>query len=309
MSPADRAVYSEFCERHALPWYWQPWWLDVVCGPDGWGAALAGREPVQAILPYYRSRRWGLPIVTMPPFTTYGGPWAVHPPGTQQTGRYAREHKWYAELIRQLPRVAWYQQAFPPSATNWLPFYWQGFRQTTRYTYTFEMAPDTHTLLARAKGSLRTHLKKADSRVEVFRDDTAYAAVYQLYQASFRRKGLHAPHPPALFARLHAVLQAQGQSACWCARDRRDGALSAGLYLLHDRQRVAVLLGGATDAGLQAAAMPRLYAEAIAFAHARGASFDFEGSMDPGIEQFFRNFGATMQPYHLVSRFLLPRRQ
>src|SRR5689334_24058521 len=42
----------------------------------------------------------------------------------------------------QLSRYKLFFQAFHPSSSNWLPFYWSGFRQTTRYTYVIEDLTD-----------------------------------------------------------------------------------------------------------------------------------------------------------------------
>ncbi|MFC7669981.1 hypothetical protein ACFQT0_23400 [Hymenobacter humi] len=46
-----------------------------------------------------------------------------------------KEHALLEELIKQLPDFAAFKQNFYPTATNWLPFYWLNYRQTTYYTY------------------------------------------------------------------------------------------------------------------------------------------------------------------------------
>lgn len=37
--------------------------------------------------------------------------------------------------------------------------------------------------------------------------------------------------------------------------------------------------------------------------HGATRIFDFEGSIDPGIERFYRSFGARQTPYFEVTRF------
>jgi hypothetical protein len=34
--------------------------------------------------------------------------------------------------------------------------------------------------------------------------------------------------------------------------------------------------------------------------------FDFEGSMNPGIEHYFRGFGGVLTPYYTVNKALIP---
>lgn len=38
-------------------------------------------------------------------------------------------------FIDNLPKFDYFNMNFHYSITNWLPFYWRGFKQTTRYTY------------------------------------------------------------------------------------------------------------------------------------------------------------------------------
>jgi hypothetical protein len=44
----------------------------------------------------------------------------------------------------------------------------------------------------------------------------------------------------------------------------------------------------------------------IEAAHARGLDFDFEGSVLPGVEAFFRSFGGQLRPFYRVTKFPSP---
>ena len=51
-------------------------------------------------------------------------------------------HKVCAKLIEQLPKKALFQQNFHYNFTDWLPYYWAGFEQSTRYSYVLENLSD-----------------------------------------------------------------------------------------------------------------------------------------------------------------------
>lgn len=307
-----KAQYLEFCASGYVPMHLQPWWLDAVCLPEHWGVALAmdGRGSVIGALPWYKKVRWGLPVVQTPPFTTYAGPWLCYPtePNFKLQSHYAFEKKVCTELIQQLPKYAFFLQNFRPELLNWLPFYWEGFRQSTRYTYIFDQTTDLATITAGMKNTLRSDLKKAAKLVGYQQENDAWEIVFQLNTASFQRKKRRQPYDSATFKRLHTTLCNRQQMACFLARDVASGAPHAGLYLAFDDKQAVVLLTGIVTEHKSSCAIFGLFFEALKFCRERGLSLDFEGSMEPGIEHTFRAFGARQQPYFQVwkakNRFL-----
>ena len=302
---SDKERYTEFCRGVYVPLQLQPWWLDAVCGgPDQWSVALAcdGADQIAGVLPYFLTRRRGLRVIQLPPFTAYAGPWLQYPKPLSLKGnsRYSFEHRMYKQLITQLPRVALFHQTFRPEIQNWLPFYWAGFHQTTRYT---ALLPDTADLSALYKGlkhTVRTDLKTAARATEVVRENDP-ALLFRLNGASFARKRLRQPYDRETFLRLDAALVERRQSAGFIARDRQTGAPHAGLYLAFDNRQASVLLAGFDPTlGRQSRALHGVYWEAICFCSERGLSLDFEGSMDAGIGRVFRAFGAQLTPYFRV---------
>ena len=125
--------YRDFClTAPDVPVFAQPWYLDA-CAEDGaWDAVLAeeaGR--VVAALPYFYKEKGPWRWASMPLFVKWLGPYVL----PEFRGVLKKEHELLEALIKQLPDFAAFKQNFYPTATNWLPFYWQKFRQTTYYTY------------------------------------------------------------------------------------------------------------------------------------------------------------------------------
>lgn len=299
-----KARYDAYCKQGYVPLHHQPWWLDAVCGAGDWDVALATLDSGQiaGALPWYSGRRWGFKMLQLPPFSAYAGPWLRYPEtdNLSPRRRLSFEKKVMTDLIRQLPRAVFFRQNFRPEVTNWLPFYWAGFQQTTRYTYILPSAADLETTVRGFKNTLRSDIKKAE-RFTLLQQDTAdWQTVFMLNRRSFERKGRRQPYNEETFERLHAALQARSRSRCYLALDRADGRPSAGMYLVFDERQASVLLTGTEPALKYQGAVYSLWREAIRFCAERSLSLDFEGSMDRQIERSFRAFGAPLVPYFQV---------
>lgn len=291
--------YTDFCQNHYVPLQLQPWWFDAVCQNGTWDVCLSrdGSGTVTGVWPWYLTRRFGFSVIQQPPLTSYGGPWLRYPANAQKHPEF--EKKVLDDLVKQLPRTAFFQQHFFPDIQNWLPLYWAGFRQTTRYTYIFDELSDPEKIKAGFKNTLRTDLKKAGKAVDNHCEDDA-VLLFQLHEMSFHRKGRRPPYPPGLFMRLYTALRERGHSVIFIARDRHSGTPHAGLCLAFDTRRASVLLTGADPVYKTHCAVWGLFWEAIRFCSERDLSLDFEGSMDRDIERGFRAFGARLAPYHRI---------
>lgn len=295
-----KSRYADFCQNLYVPLQLQPWWLDAVCSAGEWDVCLTtdGGGVLTGVWPYYRMQRFGFSFIRQPPFTTYGGPWLRYPANAQKHPEF--EKKVFDELVQQLPRTAFFQQNFHPDVQNWLPLYWRGFRQTTRYTYIFNDLSDLEKIKAGFKNTLRSDLKKAGQAADMCREDDATTLLFQLHEMSFQRKNRRPPYSFESFQRLYSALTERRQAAIFIARDRRSKAPHAGLCLAFDERCASVLLTGADPAFKTHCAVWGLFWEAMQFCSERGLSLDFEGSMERDIERGFRAFGAHLTPYHQI---------
>lgn len=311
--PDRKARYADFCQSHYVPMHLQPWWLDAVCSEGRWDVCLAtdGGGKILGAMPFYKTRRLGLSVIQQPPLTSYAGPWLNYPQNLKPHKRLDFEKKVLDDLIRQLPRTAFFQQNFHPDVQNWLPFHWAGFRQTTRYTYLFDDLSDLEKIRAGFKNTLRTDLKKAAQAVEILQENDAAELLFQLHEMSFSRKNRRPPYSFETFQRLCSALAERRKATIFIARDKNKsvahlrgvphlGVPHAGLCLAFDERRASVLLAGADPTFKSSCAAWALFWKAMEFCSERGLSLDFEGSMERDIERGFRAFGAQLTPYHQI---------
>jgi Acetyltransferase (GNAT) domain len=279
------------------PWrsvvFRRPWWLDAV-SEHGWGESTVeegGR--VRAHLPY-AVRRLPLGAVALgsPPLTPWLGPWL---------GDGARgAHDLTAELIDRLPRFDWFSQTFDPQVTDWLPFHWKGFSAVTRYTYRLGDVGDPDRVWAGIGDKTRNVVRRAQRDV-VVRDDLPVDDMLRLVGATFARQDLDVPFTPELLRKVYQAAVAHASGKALYAVDG-SGRVHATAMIVWDEHWTYYLLGGGDPQLRQSGATSLLIWEAIRFAAGVSQGFDFEGSMLPGVERFFRGFGAQQVPYFAVRK-------
>ena len=285
--------------REEAPLFLRPWWLDAVA-PGGWAEVVVRRGgKVAARLPYVLSQARGLRTLGLPPLTQFLGPWFAGLP-EKSAPRLALEKDLMFGLIDALPGYDVFRQRFHHSVSNWLPFYWRGFEQTTRYTYILSGLDDPDRIWRDFQENVRTDVRKAE-KLLVVREDLGVAELYPLLLATFRRRGLPPPWSRALVERVDAACAARGARSLLIAEDAA-GRRHAGALIVRDGRTAFYLLGGGDPELRSSGASSLVLWRAIRECAGRVAEFDFEGSMNESIERFFRAFGGVQTPYHQVTK-------
>lgn len=296
----QREIFRKWCAlRNDIPLFLRADWLDTITDETGWDVVLVGKEnDVQAFLPYFKKRKLGFDIITMPPMTPYLGPWLHYPEGQKQATRLAFEKKMMEALIDQLPPTDRFVQYFHPQVTNWLPFQWKGFTQTTRYTYILNDLSDVNAVYDGFQGNIKREIKKAEAQhhtVQVQEVSTLYA----LLRLDYAAKGKRLPISEDYLTAVHRHLQATGRGVVFLAQDDNGTSLGS-LLLAWDTQSAYFLAGAADPKAKTTGVMSLLLWEAIRHASTVTHAFNFEGSMIEPIERFFRAFGGVQTPYFEV---------
>ncbi|GAA4054006.1 hypothetical protein GCM10022409_46340 [Hymenobacter glaciei] len=293
-----KAHYHDFCRTAPdVPVFAQPWYLDACAGGGTWDVVLAEEKGrVVAALPFFFKQKGPFRYVTMPPFVKWLGPYLL----PEFRSQLPKEHELLQALIVQLPAFASFQQNFYPTTTNWLPFYWQQYRQTTYYTYRLKQLRHLTQVEAGLGTGIRRDIRLARQQVRVVHD-RSLEEFYRVNMLSFQRQKLPAPYSLAQFRQLDAALASAGTRELFFAVDEKDQVHSVA-YLIWDATTAYFLLAG-DDPALRASGAGVLLAwEAICFAsEVLGLDcFDFEGSMLPGVERIRVRFGAVQTPYFFV---------
>lgn len=282
------------------PLFYQAWWLEAVA-PGRWGYAAARRgSDLAAVLPYVRRiNPLGQMTLAMPQLTQTLGPW-LRPCEAKSAKRLAEQKDLMNELIEDLPPHSRFAQRFHPSITNWLPFYWKGFQQTTRYTYVLGPLNDLDSIWRGFASNIKTDIRKAEKQVEVVASGNLGRFI-EMQSMTFARQGQRLPFTRGFLERIDAALETRQARSILFAVDSQE-RVHATLYLAWTKAGAYYLMGGANPELRGSGASSLLVWRAIQLAATVAASFDFEGSMIEPIERFFRAFGARQTPYFHITR-------
>lgn len=273
------------------------WWLSTV-GDVRVLACFAGNQIIAGI-PLYFEKHFGITVCTMPKLTQTWGVVMRSPEGKAVVAA-ARETKILRAFALHLSRYRLFFQGFHPSLSNWLPFYWSGFRQTTRFTYVFDDLTDLgrvwHGMSERARAQVRK-AEKAGLTVA----PCGIEEVYRCECLSYLRQGMMPPHSESLLKGIHCAAKENDSGACFAVVDR-EGIVHCSWLLVWDRNRGYGLVRGTVSEVRNSGANSLGTWYAIQFIAQRSRAFDFAGSIIESIEQFNRNFGAKQVPYNYVMK-------
>ncbi len=293
-----------------MPVFCSPWWLDATAGAGNWGIAeVRQNSQILASMPWVlKQNRLGLRILSQPALTQTLGPWIAEPPQKTKYGtRLAREKDLMEALINQLPHYHVLRQNFAPEITNWLPFYWHGFQQTTRYTYRLDLSCERDDLWAGFQENVRREIRKAIKRGVVIEESKDIDAFLVLNEKTFLRQGMNLPYTKSYVRNFFSASLAHQAGKIFLARDE-DGRVHAGNLIVWNKHCAYYLMGGGDPQLRNSGAMSLAMWHAIEFASKVAKIFDFEGSMIEPVERFFRGFGAVQTPYfamtHVPSRLM-----
>ncbi len=301
----NKLDYIELCQtEETIPIFMQNGWLDaVVTEGSSWQVVLSKDKKGQIIgaLTFQMKQKWGLTILSEPPLSAFCGIWFRKIDTQKQHEQYHSVKKILEELIQQLPLFHFANFRFSTTLTDWQPFYWAGFQQTTRYTYHLDLQK-TDNLFSDFKQHTQRNIRKAEQHFHITHSDDLDKFL-TINNLTFERQNLKSPVPYSIWQNTHAFLKKNNQKKLYFASNT-EGGIEAAIYIVLDKKIAYYLAGGTTEMGRKQGATSFLLAQAIYDAKAQGLDiFDFEGSMLSGVESFFRGFNPTLTPYFKVWKY------
>lgn len=291
--------YRDFARIQTdMPIFTKGWYLDAVYG-DEWEVITVERNnEIVASLPYITKKKGFFTYIYQHFFTQTLGPFIR--PDFRTTNQ---EMKLMKELISQLPDVAAFEQNFHYSISNWLPFKWEGFDQTTMYTYVIEDITDLDKVWSGFSSNYRNKIKKAEKLVEVV-TNRSLEDFYETAKMSFERQGIDVIYDYDFLHQFDSRLYMESRNKIFFAQDK-EGQIHSVLYLtLGDESAYLHLAGENPDLRNSGAGILLIW-EAIKYASKEEGlkKFDFQGSMIPTVEKVRRECGATQKAYSRVWKY------
>lgn len=299
----DRGAFDELARRHGTLFN-RTAWTDLFgermrnLGLYDEGGRLVGGASI------YCERRWGMNIVRRAPYTPYCGPFidiqARHPVAVLEERRAALA---CLEEFLAAWNPALCMLPLDSRVTDAMPFLWRGYKVIPNYTYVLDLSLSSDNMLAGMTSERRKNLTKAAKDGLRTAPAAGMQEVRDLVLQTFGRQSKAVDR-----AVLDAILfRYAGPGNSYAFTTYRGDLPIAMCFVVHDGTTAYYLLGGyraeEKHHGAGAAAM----FAAIGRAKELGLRvFDFEGSVIPAIERYFRGFGGRLVPYFTVNRGWLP---
>lgn len=293
-----KPLYRQLCEAHPIPIFQQAWWMDAVCVKGDWDVFIyQEKEEVIAAMPFHQIKKWGLRWIIQPQLTPYNGVWMNPKLSESFRTRYEIERRAYTYLIEQLEnhRYDFYLQSFHPSFTNWLPFYWKGFRQRTRYSFVIHDISHPQEVYNAFSERKRRDIKKAMSSLNVSLNITP-SEFYDFHKRVLQKRKQKISYPFELFKRIADESLARQQGMILSATDNKN-QLHAALFVVWDQASAYCLVYAIDEEFKNSGALSLLIWEAIQFLSDKTSIFDLEGSMIQSVADSYVQFSDTQIPY------------
>ena len=298
----SKLEYRIFCdEENDLPIFFRDWWLDSVTDSSKWDVILVKKDnKIIAAFPYFKAKKHGFTFILQAKLTQFSGPWIKYPENMKYNSKLSYEKKIFNEIIKKLPNFDHMNINFHYSMDNWLPFYWKGFNQTTRYTYVIDNLKNIDNVYNNFESSTKRNIKKAQKIVSITPSDNLQK-FYELNSNIFKKQGIDTSYSYEYLRRMDNIQKANNSRRMTFAVDN-DGNVHSAIYIVWDKNSAYYLMSGVDPKFKNSGATTLLFWEAIQFASTVVDKFDFEGSMIEPIEKFFTGFGAIQKSYFNISK-------
>jgi hypothetical protein len=275
------------------------WWLRAVCLKDFRILILRKGNKIIAGMPLPMSSKWGKTNISMPPLTQTLGVLLL-PTRTSYEGRLSEEMEVMERLINAIPNFSWFSTNFHNSFTNWLPFYWTGYSQTTRYTYIIGDLTDLNKIILDFAHSKRNNITRAERMVSVHENLPA-EQFYAHHRFTLEKQDKSIGYSYDFFKRIYNAALEKSAQKTWYALDTHDN-IHAAIFVIYDNKSAYYLINSVDPEYRSSGATTLLVMNAIKYVSKYTKRFDFEGSMIRGVENSFRRFGAVQTPYFNISQ-------
>jgi lipid II:glycine glycyltransferase (peptidoglycan interpeptide bridge formation enzyme) len=300
ISLTNKEQYRALCAgSHSPSLFLQDWWLDA--GGNWDVAVVKNGDKIAAVWPYMVESKMGATLFRNPVLTPYFGPRVIYPSDLKRTKMDGFEHEMITALLKQMPAFKVWHLGLPPGQQQVGLFKSQGFEIGARQTFIADLHPTEEIILSLMDDTHRRKIKKAQRDITISDEPAMLPELFRFQKATLERKeqGIHTSL--AKMQQLFEAAYSRGQAALWVARAGQE--VQAIIWQAWDDKSSYYLAGARNPVVKDNLSMVALLWKGMQHSKQIGRqSFDLEGSMDPGVERFFRGFGAKRAVYLTIQK-------
>lgn len=267
--------YIAFSKDNYVPLFFRDYYLDAVCDSP-WDVVLYEEaDKVKAAHLYMLKQKAGLKYIIQPQLCPYTGPIFFDTSNAEKV---------YKELIARLPSCPLVIQDY----IHGIPDFGDAEKTTQeKHTYIIDSKTEVDPLWNLQSSTHRRIIRKAEREL-TYEEEADIEVFLDFVSKTFQTRNKVNPNNPEVFRRLDQVLAQRGQRKIVKCTNKND-LVVAMCYFQYDEQWTYNFANSVVE-DYKHYGMNLILWNEIKEALSNGRSFDFEGSMIPGIDAFFSRF-------------------
>ncbi len=189
---------------------------------------------------------------------------------------------------------------FPQEYVDMQEFIWKGYSVQPRYTYQLNLSEFKEDLLAKMSSERRKNIKKAEKDGIIAKKESNFNKAKELIYGTYSKQNIEVN--TQVLDSVFGSFATEENSICYVSYNKEGKAIST-VFCVYDKEVCYYILGGYNSEERHEGAGALAMWSAIKMAQEKGVkTFDFEGSMLPAVEKYFRGFGGKMIPFYSVNK-------
>lgn len=250
---------------------------------------------------WYTESRMGIKRLRLPPYTPHCGLYFTNPAQNRSSiNSFNKEVKEKLVEFFEISKKNLLTLAFPTAIVDLQSFTWKGYKVIPNYTYQISLLKTPDEIFKDFDSKNRNLINKVEKENYNIQPLGDKKVLYDFLHQSLLAAKANV-HEPILKNIINEFIT-DNNSFTFCLKDS-SGNISSAVLCLYDSKCCYYLLAGNNRNHIINGANNLLVYKSIIKAKELGCSvFDFEGSMIPGVEKFFRSFGGNLVPYYTVNK-------
>lgn len=252
----------------------------------------------------YKEKKFGLSLYHNPLYTPFIGPFlkieAQNPVNIASTWKEAVSLM--ARFIDKLP-YSIVSFSLNTNVKDTQPYIWKKFKVIPVYTYLMDLSLPVDNLWKAMSSVCRNDIIKGEKDGLMVKKVENFEIIKSLVGKSFSRQ--HMKLNSYFLSKI--LFEFANSNNSFAFGTYKDNDPIACAFCVFDRHSAYYLLGGYDSDNKHHGAGSLAIWETIKYAKGLGLKlFNFEGSMVPQIERYFRGFGGQLTPYYRINKAKLP---
>lgn len=261
-------------------------------------------DDLTGIFFYFKKTKFGISYIIPLPFQPYNGlifntdAQSVYKENTFQK----KVHQQISDYFLRNHKFTYIRFQLSPNIIDTQVYQWNKWRVKVSYIYHLDLGLSEEDLFKRLASEKRQSIRKAEKDGVRVVKENHYTIIKPLILNTFKRQ--HKKISEYYLDKILFEWANDGNSFAYVAYFNEDPV--ACTFFVYDDKHAYYLLGGYEENGGHYGAGTSCMWHSILYSKQIGVkTFDFNGSMLPAVEHYFRGFGAKLVPFYVCEKYLL----